>query len=88
MHYPCENPDDNQEWREHQAIIMSELFPTLANREAALKYRHAEAFRKRKEGRIFPHDSIDIGTAVMVWDAEMHNKNLSISRSLYLVLRN
>ena len=56
---------------------MSELFPTLANREAALKYRHAEAFRKRKEGRIFPHDSIDIGTAVMVWDAEMHNKNLS-----------
>ena len=78
-------PYDVSEWVAHQALIMHELFPSVRSREAALKFRNSEAFKQRKEGRVFPSDQIRMGTVVMVWDARSHNKNESPYIGPYLL---
>ena len=82
----CANDlEDTKEWREHQERIMNELFPAVLDHDKALKFRNAEAFRRKNAPRMFPADAIRIGTPVMVWDQEMHNKNLSPYVGPYLL---
>ena len=70
-----DNPKDLEDWKYHQNMILSELFPSIRNREEALKSREAAAFKKKRHP--IPFNSIPIGTPVMIWDQHRQDKNES-----------
>jgi hypothetical protein len=70
--------DDEAElmkWMSHQNLILSELFPAVAEKEKIMKDREAEAFKQKKGVLMLDPGALAVGTHVMLWDEIRASKN-------------
>ena len=64
---------------------MDELFPSVEARIRSMKNRKSEEFARKKGNNLCPTEDVPMGSAVMIWDPVLHNKNESPYTGPYIL---